>query len=200
MKGAVCIVMLGGKSQRYRAKIIFPVGLAIWNLEITLRFKVFFAMTTYFAKHLNYATKVWIIGVLGGSVMLILYFLIVARLSFSAEDFVAWGVLLGAVLFYSFIFSIPSWGLLWLCTRLVNRLSWLEISKKWLLFGVATLLTILLLAFFVTKDVSTVDNINRTLPHMLSYWSSITFGIFYFKLQKPEPQVPILPLDEFSQP
>lgn len=94
-----------------------------------------------------------------------------------------------SMLFFGLISSVPSWLFLWLSVIWSNRLSWSDLSKKGLLFGIATLLSIFpFQIFFGFLD-------TRDLFFVLPYWLSISFGIFYFKLQTPE-----LPSDQTSQP
>ena len=93
------------------------------------------------------------------------------------------------ILFFVLASSAPSWFLLLLSVMWSNRLRWSVLSRKGLLFGIATLLSIFpFQIFFGFLD-------TRDLFFVLPYWLSITFGIFYFKLQTPE-----LPSDQTSQP
>ncbi len=114
---------------------------------------------------------------------------------FLLHFFVDWGFSLGAwirfavfMFFYSLILSVPSWFLLLPCVTRINRLRYSTLTKKYLLLGVATLLTMLPFALLIRLLGDTVLSI------ALPYWLSITFGIFYFKLQTPE-----LPSDQLPQ-
>ena len=150
-------------------------------------------MTVSSNEGVKYATKVWLMGVIGGPTILFSYFAVdeLSDLAF----LLSWGIFLFLITFlYSLVLSMPSWILICLCVTWVNRLYWSVFAKKCFLFGVATLFTILSFTFFagsMYKDDYLIA---------LSYWLSITFGIFYFNFQTPEPQVPDSLPDQSSQP
>jgi hypothetical protein len=133
----------------------------------------------------QYATKVWLTGVLGGTMLLLLFYFrgFGFLLNVEAYKFIA------IMLFFVLASSAPSWFLLLLSVMWSNRLRWSVLSKKGLLFGIATLLSIVPYKIFFS--VFGMGDLFFLLP----YWLSITFGIFYFELQTPE-----LPSDQTSQP
>lgn len=132
----------------------------------------------------GYATRVWLTSVIAPPTVIVVWEYVENLLengvfgdAFPPDSW----VLAGVLLLVGGLLSVPSWVLLIWIAESVCELGWGEWKKKWLLFGVGSVLTLLPFVILSGGDFSEIfqSMLGFFVP---SYWVAISFGIFFYRL------------------
>ncbi len=137
----------------------------------------------------GYATRVWLSGVVAGPASLVLLTAVLNLLKQGSVFQPNSGgglAFMGVVFLFGLILSVPSWWLLMWAAKIICQQRWGAWRKKWMLFGIASVLTLIPFLLLNFKDPSMAFE-NITGFFVPFYWGAIAFGIFYFQLPTQPP-------------
>jgi hypothetical protein len=126
----------------------------------------------------RYATRIWLTAVIIPPGLLGTGFLVASLISgnFTHEkgSFLLLSIM--AMFGVGLLLSIPSWLILIWATQRVLLLDWEDWNKKYLIWGIGTLLTLLPFVFL------SLDEPLGIIGGSAFHWLLISFGIFHFEL------------------
>lgn len=140
------------------------------------------------ANALAYSIKVWLTGLTAGPLLFIL-------MNLDESGLMAFSLVYFYMFFYGLLFSIPSFFMLYVVAKLVNRLKVSLIIKKCILVGAGVVLTLVPFYLFVGNRFNIQIGLDDKM--ILCYLITIGAGLLFYRLN-PQTETALEPPLESS--